>query len=72
MAAEGAARLASSMKSTPGTSSAMPWSMYLLTTLLISVRSFSVISVFRGFIIEPIIDTKSWPPCGFAFARSRS
>ena len=50
----------------------MPWSMYRLTTRLISVRSFSVISVFRGFIIEPIIDTKSWPPCGFAFARSRS
>ena len=45
----------SSMKSTPGTSSAIPWSMYLLTTLLISERSFSVISVFLGFIIEPIM-----------------
>jgi hypothetical protein len=32
----------SSMNSTPGTSSATPWSMYLLTTRLISVRSFSV------------------------------
>jgi hypothetical protein len=62
MAAEGAARLASSMKSTPGTSSAIPWSMYLLTTLLISPRSFSVISVFLGFIICPIIDARSCPP----------
>ena len=31
----------SSMNSTPGTSSAMPWSMYLLTTLLISLRNLS-------------------------------
>jgi hypothetical protein len=38
------------MKSTPGTSSATPWSMYLLTTLSISARSFSVISVLRGFM----------------------
>jgi hypothetical protein len=32
----------SSMNKTPGTSSAIPWSMYLLTTLLISFRSLSV------------------------------
>ena len=32
---------------------------YLLTTLLISVRSFSVISVFFGFINEPITDMMS-------------
>lgn len=31
----------SSTKSTPGTSSAMPWSMYLFTTLFISPRSLS-------------------------------
>lgn len=31
----------SSTKSTPGTNSAMPWSMYLFTTLLISPRSLS-------------------------------
>lgn len=31
----------SSIKSTPGTSSAIPWSMYLFTTLLISFRSLS-------------------------------
>ncbi len=31
----------SSMNRTPGTSSAMPWSMYLLTTLLISFRNLS-------------------------------
>jgi hypothetical protein len=37
--------------------------MYLFTILLISVRSFSVISVFFGFIIWPITDTRSWPPC---------
>ena len=40
----------SSMNKTPGTSSAIPWSMYLFTTLLISVRSLSVISVFLGLI----------------------
>ena len=62
----------SSIKRTPGTSSAIPWSMYLLTTLLISARSFSVISVFFGFIICPIMLTRSCPPCGFALARSRS
>lgn len=32
----------------------------------------SVISVFLGFIICPIIATRSWPPCGRAFAKSRS
>jgi len=32
----------SSMNKTPGTNSAIPWSMYLLTTLLISFRSLSV------------------------------
>jgi hypothetical protein len=31
-----------------------PWSMYLLTTLLISWRSLSVISVFFGLSIWPI------------------
>lgn len=31
----------SSTKSTPGTNSAMPWSMYLFTTLFISPRSLS-------------------------------
>jgi hypothetical protein len=93
------------MNSTPGTSSAIPSSIYLLTTydhtkekapipigiskfdpnlknkmlhnenfetLLISWRSFSVISVFRGLIIWPIRDKISWPPCGWAFAASRS
>jgi hypothetical protein len=90
------------MNNTPGTSSAIPSSIYLLTTyhhtieiplslskldqilkeyafkgkdfktLLISWRSFSVISVFRGFIIWPIRDKISWPPCGWAFAASRS
>jgi hypothetical protein len=50
----------------------MPWSMYLLTTLLISNRSFSVISVFLGFISWPIMLIMSWPPCGRAFATSRS
>ena len=53
----------SSMKSTPGTSSATPVSMYLLTTLLISLRSLSVISVLRGFMSWFIIDMMSWPPC---------
>mmetsp|Transcript_53128 Transcript_53128/g.164657 ORF Transcript_53128/g.164657 Transcript_53128/m.164657 type:complete len:201 (-) Transcript_53128:778-1380(-) len=62
----------SSMKSTPGTSSAMPWSMYLFTTLLISSLSFSVISVFLGFIKEPMMLLMSCPPCGLAFAWSRS
>lgn len=60
------------MKSTPGTRSATPWSMYLLTTLLISSRSFSVISVFLGFISWPIMLMMSWPPWGLAFATSRS
>ena len=50
------------MNSTPGTSSATPWSIYLLTTLLISPRSFSVISVFRGFINCPIMLMTSCPP----------
>ena len=36
---------------------------YLLTTLLISPRSLSVISVFFGFIICPITLMMSWPPC---------
>ena len=40
-----------SINSTPGTSSAMPWSMYRFTTLLISRRSFTVISVFLGFVV---------------------
>mmetsp|Transcript_17233 Transcript_17233/g.53444 ORF Transcript_17233/g.53444 Transcript_17233/m.53444 type:complete len:241 (+) Transcript_17233:100-822(+) len=62
----------SSTKSTPGTSSATPWSMYRLTTLLISCRSLSVISVFLGFIIWPIMLMMSWPPCGRALAVSRS
>jgi hypothetical protein len=96
-------RETSSINSTPGTSSAMPCSMYLFTTclelsrlflaihiieviisvsclvlevalfedgfrkgrrggaLLISSRSFSVISVFRGFISCPIIEMMSAP-----------
>mmetsp|Transcript_13505 Transcript_13505/g.31777 ORF Transcript_13505/g.31777 Transcript_13505/m.31777 type:complete len:238 (+) Transcript_13505:124-837(+) len=62
----------SSMKSTPGTSSAMPWSMYLFTTLLISSRNFSVISVFLLFMKEPIMLAMSWPFCGLALAVSRS
>mmetsp|Transcript_26387 Transcript_26387/g.78632 ORF Transcript_26387/g.78632 Transcript_26387/m.78632 type:complete len:238 (+) Transcript_26387:162-875(+) len=62
----------SSMKSTPGTSSAIPWSMYLLTTLLISSLSFSVTSVFFGFMKEPMMEAMSPPPCGLAFAWSRS
>lgn len=36
-----------------------PWSMYLLTTLLISCRSLSVISVFLGLSIAPITDMMS-------------
>jgi hypothetical protein len=62
----------SSMKSTPGTSSATPWSMYLLTTLLISSLSLSVISVILGFINCPIMLMISCPPCGLAFATSKS
>ena len=127
----------SSMNSTPGTSSAVPWSMYLLTTcrtaacfthqraewqpecsqlaarvmlasrhrgrgqrlaacsgtrlvthqrcseqpravgrtgstLLISCRSLSVISVFLGFSIWPMTAMMSCPPAGLAFAASRS
>jgi hypothetical protein len=60
------------MKSTPGTRSATPWSMYRLTTLLISCRSFSVISVFLGFMSWPIMLIMSWPPWGRALATSRS
>ena len=52
----------SSTKRTPGTSSAVPWSMYLLTTRFISVRSFSVISVFFGLSTEPITVARSLPP----------
>mmetsp|Transcript_5618 Transcript_5618/g.19249 ORF Transcript_5618/g.19249 Transcript_5618/m.19249 type:complete len:238 (+) Transcript_5618:240-953(+) len=62
----------SSMKSTPGTSSATPVSMYRFTTLLISWRSFSVISVFLGLSICPMTLMMSCPPCGLAFAESRS
>lgn len=65
-------RLTSSINKTPGTNSATPWSMYLLTTLLISPRSLSVISVIFGFISWPIIDMMSCPPWGRAFATSRS
>lgn len=36
------------MNKTPGISSAMPWSMYLLTTLLISRRSLSL----KGIILN--------------------
>ena len=39
----------SSMKRTPGTNSAMPWSMYLLTTLLISFLSLSEV---QGWILK--------------------
>mmetsp|Transcript_21636 Transcript_21636/g.35036 ORF Transcript_21636/g.35036 Transcript_21636/m.35036 type:complete len:228 (-) Transcript_21636:815-1498(-) len=52
----------SSMNSTPGTSSATPVSMYRFTTLLISERSFSVISVFFDFIICPMTLMMSFPP----------
>lgn len=62
----------SSMKSTPGTSSATPWSIYRFTTLLIYDRSFSVTSVFLGFITCPIRLMKSFPPWGLALAISRS
>ena len=41
-------------------------------TLLISLRNLSVISVFLGFINWPIIESMSWPPCGLAFAESKS
>lgn len=39
-----------------------------MDTLLISSRSFWVISVLFGFIMLPIIDTMSCPPFGLAFA----
>ena len=60
------------MNSTPGTSSATPVSMYRFTTLLISCRNFSVISVFFDFIICPMTETMSCPPWGLALALSRS
>jgi len=60
------------MNRTPGTSSATPVSMYRFTTLLISARSFSVISVFFDFIMAPMTLMMSWPPCGLALAESRS
>ncbi len=41
-------------------------------TLFISCRNLSVISVLRGFIICPIIERMSCPPCGRAFAASKS
>lgn len=50
----------------------LPWSMYLLTTLLISCLNLSVISVFLGFSICPITLMMSWPPAGRALALSRS
>jgi hypothetical protein len=62
----------SSIKSTPGTNSATPWSIYLFTTLLIYPRNFSVTSVFLGFITWPMRLIKSLPPCGRALAISKS
>lgn len=62
----------SSIKRTPGTNSAMPCSIYLFTTLLTSPRSLSVISVFFCLFIWLTMLMKSWPPCGFALAKSRS
>lgn len=44
----------SSMNSTPGTSSATPWSIYLLTTLLISRRSLSNHANFHFKLINNI------------------
>lgn len=41
----------SSMNRTPGTNSAIPWSIYLFTTLLISCLNLSVISVFFDLLI---------------------
>ena len=64
--------ITSSINKTPGTNSAIPWSIYLLTTLLISYLSFSVISVFFGFITLPIKEAKSLPPYGLALAISKS
>lgn len=62
----------SSMNNTPGTSSAIPWSIYRFTTLFIYPLSFYVTSVFFGFIIWPIKLIKSLPPCGLALAMSKS
>ena len=60
------------MKRTPGINSAIPWSMYELTTLLISARNLSVTSVLRPLTSCPMTLMMSWPPCGRAFAMSRS
>ena len=72
------------MNKTPGTSSAVPWSIYLLTTsnkdlfemtqnkkkltLFISFLNFSVISVFFGLSKLESNPIPSEPPCGFALA----
>lgn len=45
----------SSINSTPGTSSATPWSIYLLTTLLISLRSFSVTYTGHGLRVTDYV-----------------
>ncbi len=50
----------------------LPSGTHRFTILLISRRSFSVISVFLGFIIWPMTDMMSRPPWGFALAMSRS
>lgn len=65
-------KLTSSMKRTPGINSAIPWSMYELTTLLISARNLSVTSVLRPLTSCPMTLMMSCPPCGRAFAMSRS
>ena len=46
----------------PGTNSATPSSIYLFTILLISVRSFSVTSVFLDLVRLDIILIMSDPP----------
>jgi len=62
----------SSMNTTPGTTSATPWSTYPFTTLLTSLRNLSVTSVRPLLTRLPITLIISCPPCGLAFAASRS
>mmetsp|Transcript_5563 Transcript_5563/g.18059 ORF Transcript_5563/g.18059 Transcript_5563/m.18059 type:complete len:201 (+) Transcript_5563:1-603(+) len=62
----------SSMKRTPGTTSAMPCSTYLLTSSFTLDRSLAVISVRRGTPICPMSESMSCPPCGVALAASKS
>jgi hypothetical protein len=60
------------MNRTPGINSAIPCSIYELTTLLISALNLSVTSVLRPFTSCPMTLMMSCPPCGRAFAMSRS